>query len=501
MRPVAWLVTGVAVVLYATLFPFDFHIVPGRTLGDVVADIDLTLLRGYVVTDVVVNVALFVPVGIGLAGVISSRWRSTTAAVVAVALAGGALLASAVEIVQGLSLVRYPSVTDVVANATGAAIGAFATARRGWWTERGSGARRPSTVELLVGRRVVAVCAGAFVVVMVGGALAPLATRPSGWDLDHPLSIGNERSGDRPWRGRVAGVYLMDRVATDPEARRLMDDPAALVAGDPAGFVVAHDFVGGSVGFPRLVRDGSGVVLNGASGIGLDGSAWLVTSTPPRDVNRSIERSSAFTLAVVAAPDGPEQSGPARIVSISDGLRGRNLTVGQEGRDLVVRIRTALTGGDGTSPELVVPGIFDGARARALVLRYDGVELVVGVDGDPAVHSIVLAPAVAALVAAFPLRTERLRLDTASPWVLQLTFAALVFAPIVIALRAVPIGPGWSAVVIVAAVGLNAAVRRSSAGAGGTSPQVLLLDLAVVAALWALVMPWSRSARPSEVAR
>ena len=57
----------------------------------------------------------------------------------------------------------------------------------------------------------------------------------------------------------------------------------------------------------------------------------------------------------------PEQSGPARILTFSGNPRESNLTIGQEGADLVLRLRTPWTDAVGTlgeEPVARVPGLF-----------------------------------------------------------------------------------------------------------------------------------------------
>lgn len=51
------------------------------------------------------------------------------------------------------------------------------------------------------------------------------------------------------------------------------------------------------------------------------------------------------------------QTGPARIASLSDGASVRNWTIGQEGKQLILRLRTTSTGVNGTNPEMMLSEI------------------------------------------------------------------------------------------------------------------------------------------------
>jgi hypothetical protein len=83
---------------------------------------------------------------------------------------------------------------------------------------------------------------------------------------------------------------------------------------------------------------------------------------------------------VIASLDS-NQTGPARIVSLSRDPYNRNFTLGQSNSDLIVRLRNGLTGDNGSRPELVVPGILGTGEPRHLVMTYHGGIERVFVDG------------------------------------------------------------------------------------------------------------------------
>jgi glycopeptide antibiotics resistance protein len=89
----------------------------------------LTLSRR-VVADVAVNIAIFVPIGWGLhrAG---RRLRVRPGARVLGVAVAAALFSAVMETLQFWLPGRYSSVVDVAANTLGAALGAWAEARRG----------------------------------------------------------------------------------------------------------------------------------------------------------------------------------------------------------------------------------------------------------------------------------------------------------------------------------------------------------------------------------
>lgn len=76
----------------------------------------------------------------------------------------------------------------------------------------------------------------------------------------------------------------------------------------------------------------------------------------------------------------PSQTGPARILSVSHGIRSRNLTLGQEGADLILQLRRPGSNEDG-GPAFRVAGLFADPGWHAIVLDIEGRRLRLVVDG------------------------------------------------------------------------------------------------------------------------
>ena len=74
------------------------------------------------------------------------------------------------------------------------------------------------------------------------------------------------------------------------------------------------------------------------------------------------------------------QSGPARILTLSRNTSLRNLTLGQEGTALVLRLRTPKSSLNG-EPAYVIQGVFRDGGWRRIGLRIEGGSLVLSIDG------------------------------------------------------------------------------------------------------------------------
>lgn len=105
----------------------------------------------------------------------------------------------------------------------------------------------------------------------------------------------------------------------------------------------------------------------------------------PRPVNNLLKRlrdGEGLTIEVWAATKLAVQEGPARIVSLSSNHYFRNFTLGQEGADLDMRLRTEKTDRSGVYPHLAVSEVFNSTDTQHIVVTYDFVRQRVYVNGD-----------------------------------------------------------------------------------------------------------------------
>ena len=73
---------------------------------------------------------------------------------------------------------------------------------------------------------------GGFLVValLISGTLQA-GTRLSNWDSAYPLLIGNEQTGDRPWRGRVFALEITDAATPAASVRRFSAGESVVLPG------------------------------------------------------------------------------------------------------------------------------------------------------------------------------------------------------------------------------------------------------------------------------
>ena len=91
-------------------------------------------------------------------------------------------------------------------------------------------------------------------------------------------------------------------------------------------------------------------------------------------------KSNEVTIEATIVPDNLKQDGPARIVSFSRDASHRNFTLGQAGRDLILRIRTPRTGENGTKPQVTLAKLTAG-QPHHVVVSYRPGRLLCVVNG------------------------------------------------------------------------------------------------------------------------
>ena len=122
-RTARWLLAAVvALILYGSLFPFAFEERSQLSLFALAASLQFERTsRG----DIVANLLMYMPLGLCVVAALPRSW--TALARFALALAAGAVLSLAVELLQTMETARVASLTDLALNTAGAALGAAGT--------------------------------------------------------------------------------------------------------------------------------------------------------------------------------------------------------------------------------------------------------------------------------------------------------------------------------------------------------------------------------------
>ena len=387
-------IAGLLGVLLFTLFPYDFALIQNFSLDGMLEQFMNDQITGLKdLLEIGVTILLFIPLSFGLAGLLHQGGvrRPWNGGLVVGLCTGLGLLT---ELSHTVLLGRHPNAFDIA----GATIGAIAGWGL-WWQGRGwilaglatasDGLRhRASPRNWAIAGLIYSLLA------TLGLILLPTATHLHNWNPNFPLVVGNEFLGGRPWQGEISHLQFFDQELPIGAIADRFAQPAAvpsLAASAPNALRAAYQFT------QPPYRDQTGQLADLVWQQPPTGTAPAQVARIQRDhwlyaeavqpLNQAIQQQAQFTVDVMVTPDNLQQGGPARMVSLSQDSRNRNLTLGQSRRDLVIRLRTPITGKNGANPPIVVPQVFTDQSPRHLIVTYRNPTLRIYVDGIEQVYT------------------------------------------------------------------------------------------------------------------
>lgn len=373
---------GVVLVLFYTLFPFDF------SFEETFASLDVYFfLLGCGISnteDIILNVLLFLPIGFGISGYqMQKKGAAAGLSIIGVVFLVSLGLSYSIEILQVFQPSRSPALADVLSNSAGGLIG-YIFYR--WFF------------------------LSSFLLAFVASIPFQLQTNLSNWHETFPLLLGNERTANRPWDGYISQLYIADRVISKEEIAQFFSGKAPfdsmedslLASYQLSGAGSYHDQTGLLadlvwIGEPNHVKK------NEKDGVLLGSRHWLKSALPATSLTQRTMDSSQFTLIVTVATNKTHQTGPARIVSLSGDTSHRNFTLGQEENHLIFRLRTPFIGENGY-PECIVEDVFSTTDPRNLIISYNGSVLQIYVDKASNPYTFEFSPGAVAYSYLFPIK-------------------------------------------------------------------------------------------------
>lgn len=411
-------------ILVTTLYPYNFSF---KEKDDGLVHYFLILeLRKSSFLDAISNILLFLPLGFVLAGCLNKRIRLEGVTSLAITTLISFGLSYTIEFLQGFLQTRVSTLVDVFSNSIGALFGFFCfhlLKCKGKIMHYTSNFVERNLLQLFLGYAALAFLISIFL---------SLFTSLSNWDKTFYFLLGNERTGNRPWRGYISEIYIADRAISETEVayafsgKDLFDSIRdSLVASyQLTGIGRCRDKIGH---LPDLVWRGEPLDVQQGEEVFLGTNHWLTTVAPAEYLAERIMKSSQFSLIVTAATADTMQSGPARIVSFSADPSHRNFTLAQQDNNLVFRLRTPLTGENGTNPQPIVPNIFSTTKPHKLIITYDGSILMVYVDDVHNFHIFEFNPVSTLISYLFPLNEVSMKS-------VKILYYALIFIPFGISL-------------------------------------------------------------------
>lgn len=410
----ALFVLSVVLIILATLAPFDFSFQEGVSLQIIAKE----FRHRNFMYDLVLNFILFIPLGFCVAALLQQRGAGRTAQGINAFLLG-LILSTAIEVSQVFLPSRTPSSVDIYANSLGAFLGAqgFAYCRYA-----------PVDFSILtvqaVLRRIASLSTWVLSITLLGYALLwfllSVALQPyttlSNWTQTYPMLIGSTLTGESAWSGYLFGLDVADRALSRQEVDQAFTDqelPSPVQRSLVASYqlnALQDRYMDRTGNSPALVWQGTPKEGDRSyPGASLSANQWLKTDGPTSVISQRLRGTSQFTVSMVLAATQPDSSAalagqPAPIFSLSGTeTDSRNLALIQEGNDLVIQLRTPVTGFQGNRPEFVVSDVFSDASMHHLIVTYDNPDLQVYVDNAQASYTFELHPGVVLFQKLLPL--------------------------------------------------------------------------------------------------
>ncbi|WP_315788845.1 VanZ family protein [Fischerella sp. JS2] len=383
---------SVLVVLLATLYPYNFSFPDSFSLEEIVNSFSNTSSF----QDTVNNILLFLPLGFFCTSLLQ-KYRAKLGLEILIVILASASLSTIVEILQVFVPGRRPTPEDIINNSIGGFVGWLCF---NWLLSRSFAyilARIENNSSRRVNQRIAAFCLGYILLSSLNLVFWQSTTHLSNWNSNYPLIIGNEATGDRPWQGYISKVYITDQAISAIEAAQIFTDKDyfknyrdSLLAAYKLDTGSKYYYRDKSGNLPRLLWRGQPVDTQENKGALLSSSNWLETADAVKKLNKRISNTSEFTISTTVATSDINQTGPARIVSISHDPLRRNFTLGQQGTALNLRLRTPITGENGGDVQLSIPNIFIDKQPHHLIITYSRPIIQVYVDNLQNYYSLNL---------------------------------------------------------------------------------------------------------------
>jgi len=372
------LLTFLGLIIAYTLAPFNFSFSGPQLLNrarealDIATTGGLSGIAGHFVAFFVLG-CLIVAVyerSLGQGGLARLAWVSASFCIV-------------LEFAQLLLEGRHARAADAFSNFAGVLGGAISAAHCG--SVRAVRVR----VQQSIRRHQLGFQAGVFILAMIiwcsAGLLPVLGSLEMDWDSEYRLLLANEIDGSRPWLGEIRYVGIYGRALASREVFllhanlgvRMKDfEKMGLLAGYdftqgyldevvPAGLLRSRDL---AIQIPESLRLG-----HGGTGISVRGDSLLTSRGAASELTARITSSGAFSIEAWVRPYNRTQGGPARIVSLSNGITSRNFTLGQSASQGVFRVRNGINGPNGSEYALQVKGVVQNSLQHWVAVYDHGV--------------------------------------------------------------------------------------------------------------------------------
>ncbi|MBO1055305.1 MAG: VanZ family protein [Dolichospermum sp. JUN01] len=371
---------SILAVLIATLYPFNFSLVDHFSIQTIITSFD----NASSFQDLVNNILLFMPLGFSSTAFFQKIKIKTISKLFTIIFISAGLSLT-VEILQMFLPSRSPTPADLINNTIGGIVGMICFYI---WNSQSfisilSSVENSKIKNSL--KKIILLFLGYILLSFL--ILIPWQNtiNLSNWNLSYPLLLGNEATGNKPWRGYISEVHIADKAILEKDILGLFNNKSHL--NNIENYLIGsyqfndqksyQDRIGN---LPEFLSQGQLPNIEDKKGVALSSSYWLKTETPVKLLSKRIRKTSEFTIITNLATADITQTGPGRIISLSSDILHRNFTLGQQGNKLDLRLRTPITGENGADLKLSIPGIFTNTNFHYIIITYSPGNLKVYID-------------------------------------------------------------------------------------------------------------------------
>lgn len=399
------LIASLLGVYAATIFPGNFVVPKDLSWQSIIGKFHY----GTNIKDYVRNILLFIPLGVGLGGIITTKkyrpWQ-----VVLLSFLIAVILSGNIELTQILLPSRTSSLSDIACNSLGGILGASFYSGRQEIVNLIT-AIFTNNYSLINLNLLVAIIISYCSALTLSSWLLLSNVNLSNWDDNYYLAIGNEIDRDITWNGYVTSLYFCDRSLEQQDVGLALKHTHSFFSA-LSSLVASYIFLENQPYYqdstkqlpnlswkidPELTKKPDNPVksdlnqdsramrdldylIHHEKKVYVDHFNNLISQSSPTILNQRIKKSNEFTLSLIIASDQFEQIGPARILALGKNLDNRNLMLGQENNNFTFSLRTPISGDKAEQPEFIIPDLFGDRELHQILITYAQRKITIYVD-------------------------------------------------------------------------------------------------------------------------
>ncbi len=449
------LIASLSCIVFATISPFKFVISAQLSGNFVLKEFHFSSS----IKDYWRNILLFIPLGISLGAIITQKQQKPGIVLIICCLAS-AILSTTVELTQVFLPSRISNFTDIIYNTVGGTLGASLYSWRDEIMKFISAIFTCNPSKLNLKSLVIVIFSYCSMVILAIWVLL-ISVNLTNWDNDYYLAIGNEVTGDRPWNGSITSLYISDRSLNSSEVVQAFEHthsyfsqlPSLVTAivfqdnqesyQDPRDLKLHNpDLEWQTKSFLSEKKYGFNELQNKTNidrkkhqnqTVSVNSKQWLKTKYPATSLIQKLKTTSEFTLSLIVGTNQINQTGPARIIALSQDIYSCNLMIGQEETNVSFRLRTPITGDNASQPEFIIPNIFIDQNLHQILITFAQNKLTFYIDRLNNQYSFEFKPATSFLAyLPWTITLWQLNLQNFNLLKYQLTLYGIIFIPLLL---------------------------------------------------------------------